>query len=68
MITNALGLVMIICRWIAGLSNVENSFVWASAIRYVFNASLKDKLVIIIILYILGILSFIFVCIAAFGD
>ena len=32
-----------ICRWIAGLSNIEDPFVCATAVRYVFNASLKDK-------------------------
>ena len=34
-----------ICRWISGLSNIEDHFVWANALRYVFNVSLKDKYV-----------------------
>jgi len=34
-----------ICSWLAGLATVEDAFVWASAIRYVFNSSLKDKYV-----------------------
>ena len=38
-------ILLIICRWLAGLSGVEDAFVWASAIRYVFNSNLKDKYV-----------------------